>query len=78
MLLTLLVVAALVLPRVIGVTESSWFAWPGYLWFALLVYLFLMLLVLEPVRLALRGWTRRDGIGGTGARRPARRAHGRR
>jgi uncharacterized protein len=58
-LLTLLVVAALVLPRVIGVTASTWFAWPGYLWFAMVVYLVLMLLVTEPVRLALRGWTRR-------------------
>jgi predicted MPP superfamily phosphohydrolase len=57
--LTALVVATLTLPRVIGVTASTWFAWPGYLWFALVVYLFLMLLVLEPVRLALRGWTRR-------------------
>jgi predicted MPP superfamily phosphohydrolase len=57
--LTALVVATLTLPRVIGVTASTWFAWPGYLWFALVVYLFLILLVLEPVRLALRGWTRR-------------------
>jgi predicted MPP superfamily phosphohydrolase len=57
--LTALLVATLTLPRVIGVTASTWFAWPGYLWFALVVYLFLILLVLEPVRLALRGWTRR-------------------
>jgi len=33
---------------------SGWFAWPGYLWFGLLVYLFLALLALEPVRLVLR------------------------
>ena len=52
--LTTLLVATLILPRVIGVTESAWFAWPGYLWFALVVYLFLTLLVLEPVRLVLR------------------------
>jgi predicted MPP superfamily phosphohydrolase len=57
--LTALLVATLTLPRVIGVTASTWFAWPGYLWFALVVYLFLILLLLEPVRLALRGWTRR-------------------
>jgi uncharacterized protein len=56
--LTVLLVAALILPRVIGVTKSTWFAWPGYLWFGLLVYLFLTLLVLEPVRLLLRGWVR--------------------
>ncbi|KUI33097.1 metallophosphatase [Mycobacterium sp. IS-1742] len=57
-LLTLLF-AALILPRVAGVRESAWFAWPGYLWFGLAAYLLLTLLVLEPVRLALRGWVRR-------------------
>ncbi|MCV7285672.1 metallophosphoesterase [Mycolicibacterium wolinskyi] len=57
--LTVLLFATLILPRVIGLTESAWFAWPGYVWFALAVYLFLTLLVLEPVRLALRGWVRR-------------------
>jgi uncharacterized protein len=54
-----LLVATLILPRVFGLAESSWFAWPGYLWFGLLFYLFLTLLVLEPVRLALRSWVRR-------------------
>jgi predicted MPP superfamily phosphohydrolase len=54
-----LLFAALILPRVVGVRESTVFAWPGYLWFALAAYLMLTLLVLEPVRLALRGWTRR-------------------
>ncbi|UGY93245.1 metallophosphoesterase [Streptomyces gobiensis] len=40
-------------------------AWPGFLWFALLVYLLLALLVLEPVRpLVRRALERRD------ARRP--------
>lgn len=29
-------------------------AWPGYLWFALVAYLFMVLLVLEPVRWVLR------------------------
>src|ERR1700712_418548 len=57
--LTSILVATLVLPRVIGVTASTWFAWPGYLWFALVVYLFLILLVLEPVRFALRRWAGR-------------------
>jgi predicted MPP superfamily phosphohydrolase len=57
--LTVLLIATLALPRVIGVTASTWFAWPGYLWFAFVVYLFLILLVLEPVRLALRGWASR-------------------
>jgi uncharacterized protein len=57
--LAMLLVATLILPRTIGITESAWFAWPGYFWFALLFYLFLTLLVLEPVRLALRGWVKR-------------------
>jgi predicted MPP superfamily phosphohydrolase len=56
--LTALLLATLILPRTIGPNESSWFAWPGYVWFALVVYLVLVLLVLEPVRLALRRWTR--------------------
>jgi predicted MPP superfamily phosphohydrolase len=51
-LMTLLV-ATLVLPRVMGSTELAWLAWPGYLWFGLVSYLFLTLLVLEPVRFAL-------------------------
>ncbi len=55
-----ILVAALVLPRVIGVTDSGWIAWPGYLWFGLATYLFLTLLVAEPVRLLLRGWVKRD------------------
>ena len=46
-------------------TESAWFAWPGYLWFGLVVYLFLTLLVLEPVRLALRGWAKRKPLAAT-------------
>jgi uncharacterized protein len=54
-----LLVATLFLPRLLGWRESSWFAWPGYVWFGLVVYLFLTLLVLEPVRLALRRWVKR-------------------
>jgi predicted MPP superfamily phosphohydrolase len=54
-----LLVATLVLPRVIGIEKTSWLAWPGYLWFGLVVYLFLTSLALEPVRLALRGWVSR-------------------
>ena len=58
--LSVLLVATLVLPRVTGLTEAAWLAWPGYLWFGLLAYLFLTLLVLEPVRLALRGWVKQE------------------
>ena len=57
-LLTLLM-ATLLLPKLLGWREPSWFAWPGYVWFGLVVYLFLTLLVLEPVRLALRPWVKR-------------------
>jgi predicted MPP superfamily phosphohydrolase len=59
LVLTALLVAALFLPRVTDVPDSAWLAWPGYLWFGLLAYLFLTLLVLEPVRLATRHWVRR-------------------
>ena len=52
-----LLFAALVVPRVFGVADSAWVAWPGYIWFGVLVYLFLALLVFEPVRLVL--WLRR-------------------
>lgn len=55
--LTALLVVTLVLPRVAGVEQSGWFAWPGYLWFGVMVYLFLALLVLDPLRLV--GWLRR-------------------
>ncbi|MGZ5377346.1 MAG: metallophosphoesterase, partial [Mycobacterium sp.] len=54
--LAALLVATLVVPRFFDVPKSGWYAWPGYLWFGLLAYLFLTLLVLEPVRLALRRW----------------------
>jgi predicted MPP superfamily phosphohydrolase len=57
--LAVLLVATLIVPRVFGVAESAWLAWPGYLWFATVGYLLLALLVLEPVRLALRGWAKR-------------------
>ncbi len=55
-----LLFATLVLPRVTGLHEPVWFAWPGYIWFGLVVYLFLALLALEPVRLALWGWRKRS------------------
>jgi predicted MPP superfamily phosphohydrolase len=58
--LTLLLVAALVVPRFVGVSTAGWYAWPGYLWFGLIAYLFLTLLVLEPLRLVLRGWVKRQ------------------
>ena len=68
--LALVLVATLVVPRFADVTAAGWYAWPGYLWFGLVVYLFLTLLVLEPVRLALRGWVKREADSGDGLRRP--------
>ncbi|MBB2991172.1 hypothetical protein FHR72_002656 [Mycolicibacterium iranicum] len=56
--LMILLIGTLIVPRVLDVREPGWLAWPGYLWFGLLAYLFLALLILEPVRLALRRWTR--------------------
>ena len=66
-LLGLLVAATLVLPRTIGLRGAGWYAWPGYIWFGLLVYLFLTLAVLELPRLALRGWVRRTPLEATAA-----------
>jgi uncharacterized protein len=54
--LFVLLMATLILPRTIGLKGAAWYAWPGYIWFALIAYAFLALLVLEPVRLALRRW----------------------
>src|SRR5690348_13219642 len=52
--LFMLMFATLLVPRLLGWREPSWLAWPGYVWFGLIVYLFLTMLVLEPVRLVLR------------------------
>lgn len=57
--LAALLVMTLMVPRFTGIDESRWVAWPGYIWFALLGYLLLALLVVEPVRLVLRGWVKR-------------------
>jgi predicted MPP superfamily phosphohydrolase len=65
--LTVLVVATLVLSRQLGPDQSAWFAWPGYIWFALVIYLFLTLAVLELPRLALRGWVKRKPLEATAA-----------
>lgn len=54
-------VMALLVPGLTGLDESAWFAWPGYLWFALIGYLLLTLLLVEPIRLVLRRWVRREG-----------------
>ncbi len=69
-LLALLVAATLSLPRLIGVAESAWFAWPGYIWFGVVTYLFMLLAVLELPRLALRGWVRGAPLEATAAAPP--------
>jgi predicted MPP superfamily phosphohydrolase len=58
--LLVLLVCTLLLPRLFGWRESAWLAWPGYVWFGLVVYLFLALLVTEPVRVVLRRWMSRE------------------
>jgi predicted MPP superfamily phosphohydrolase len=57
--LLVLLVCTLLLPRLFGWREPAWLAWLGYVWFGLIVYLFLTLLVVEPVRIALRRWINR-------------------
>lgn len=67
LVLAALLVMTLMVPRFTGLEESAWFAWPGYIWFALVGYLLLALLVLEPVRLVLRGWAKRGNDSGSAA-----------
>jgi len=64
-LLALLVFATLTLGRDISPDVGRWFTWPGYTWFALLFYLFLITVLLELPRLALRGWVRRRPLEAT-------------
>ncbi|MGH3762390.1 metallophosphoesterase [Actinophytocola sp.] len=66
-LLALLVFATLTLGREASPTVAQWFAWPGYIWFAALFYLFVVTLLLELPRLALRGWVRRRPLEATAA-----------
>lgn len=63
----LLVFATLTLGREVDPDVGQWFAWPGYVWFAALFYLFLVTLLLELPRLALRGWVRRRPLEATAA-----------
>jgi uncharacterized protein len=63
--LFLLVFATLTLGRGLSPEVARWFTWPGYIWFALAVYLFLVTVVLELPRLALRGWLRRRPLEAT-------------
>jgi predicted MPP superfamily phosphohydrolase len=55
--------AVLVPATLIGVRSGyvEWLAWPGYIWLALMFYLFVTLLVLEVPRLAISLWLRVAG-----------------
>jgi predicted MPP superfamily phosphohydrolase len=57
--LGVLLAATLILPRMFALTDVGWFAWPGWLWFAVVAYLFLLTALLEPVRMIGRRWVRR-------------------
>jgi predicted MPP superfamily phosphohydrolase len=57
--LGVLVIGTVLGSRIVGPPASSWFAWPGFIWLALMAYLFLFLAILEIPRLALRRWVRR-------------------
>ncbi|MGE2832338.1 metallophosphoesterase [Mycobacterium sp. SMC-4] len=57
--LLVLLIAALIVPRVADVTASRWLAWPGYLWFGVVAYLVLTLAALEPIRLVRWLWRKR-------------------
>jgi uncharacterized protein len=63
--LALLVFATVALGRSVPPSVGQWFSWPGYIWFALMFYLFLITLLLELPRLALRGWVRRRPLEAT-------------
>jgi uncharacterized protein len=56
--LGVLVFATVLGTRYLGPETARWIAWPGYIWFGLMIYLALVLLVLELPRLALRRWAK--------------------
>ncbi|WP_199753231.1 metallophosphoesterase [Actinoplanes sp. ATCC 53533] len=58
--LVAVLLAVLVPTTLIGVRSGylEWLAWPGYLWLALMFYLFVTLVVLEIPRLAISLWIR--------------------
>jgi uncharacterized protein len=53
-LLTLLVPVTLIGTRKLGPEAARWLAWPGYLWLALVFYLFVGLLLAELPRLVIK------------------------
>ncbi|WP_188194640.1 metallophosphoesterase [Nonomuraea sp. SYSU D8015] len=49
-----LIPAALIGASALDLAVSRWIVWPGYVWYALELYLVLLLLLAEPIRLAAR------------------------
>jgi uncharacterized protein len=60
--LTLLPAAAVLLRRTLSLSAQEPLAWVGFTWLGIAFYAFLALLVLEPVRLLLRRWSRRRPV----------------
>ncbi|GIJ50772.1 membrane protein [Virgisporangium aliadipatigenens] len=57
--LAVMTVGTLIATRSAPISVSRWIAWPGYVWLAIMFYLFVILLVLEIPRLVLRlTWAR--------------------
>ncbi|MGH3657678.1 MAG: hypothetical protein ACRDUA_13570, partial [Micromonosporaceae bacterium] len=48
-----LIPAALITTHTVDPTVSQWFAWPGYVWYGVLVYLLVILVLAEPVRITI-------------------------
>src|SRR4051812_48218669 len=69
--LAVLFFGTLVGSRVVGPAVAPWVAWPGFLWFALMFYLFLFLVLFELPRLALRPWARRGPLVASATTDPA-------
>ncbi|MEV0621369.1 metallophosphoesterase [Nonomuraea sp. NPDC050404] len=51
MVLALFIPAALITPFVLDIAVSRWIAWPGNIWYGLAIYLLMLLILAEPVRL---------------------------
>lgn len=68
--LALSLVGAMVGSRALPLDAARFVAWPGFLWFALMAYLLLVLLAAEAVRPVLHRWPRRR----KGCAVPARKA----
>jgi predicted MPP superfamily phosphohydrolase len=65
--LAILVPLAVTLGRVLPNAAAAPLDWIAYTWLGIAFYAFLTLVVLEPVRWALRRWTRRPVVDGPGA-----------